>query len=117
MKQKINELIREAIVRRSIIIFVVIVSLYFAILIWKWGQLPPQLPLFYSLPKSNDQLATPVQLLILPFFSLLFFITNFITAAFFYPKEKLGSFLLVITGTVVASMLLYTFIKIVFLIS
>ncbi|MBM3283401.1 hypothetical protein FJY90_04060 [Candidatus Gottesmanbacteria bacterium] len=117
MKEKIKELIKEKIIKNSVSIFFILMILYVAILIWKWQQLPPQLPLFYSLPKSNEQLATPIQLLTLPFFSLLFYVINFFAAAVLYPKEKLGSILLVITGTIVTGLLFYAFIQIVFLVS
>lgn len=117
MKEKINELLKEAMVRRLVKIFIASIFLYFLILSWKWQQLPPQLPLFYSLPKSNEQLATPFQLLLLPFFSILFFTINLAAAASIYPKEKLGSILLVVAGFAVNILLLYTFIKTVFLVS
>lgn len=117
MKQKINELLKETLVRRTVVIFIAIMSLYLIILLWKWQMLPPQLPLFYSLPKSNEQLATPFQLLLLLLFSFLFFTINLIAAAYLYPKEKLGSILLVIIGAIVVGLLLYAFIKIVFLVS
>lgn len=117
MKKKIIQLLREPGISRLVKIFLAIIAIYLVTIIWKWKQIPPQVPLFYSLPRSTDQLVIFWQLLLLPFFSLLFFCVNFLIAALLYPAEKLAYTLLITIGTVISLLLLITFIKIVFLVS
>ena len=79
--------------------------------------MPPQMPLFYSLPRSTDTLGTRLQVLSLPFLCLTIFIINTLLASFFYKKEKLAAQLLV-TGAATAAFLLFiTYIKILFLVA
>lgn len=117
MKQKIRQLLKDKLIFQTTKIFIGLLAVYIIISIWKWKELPPQIPLFYSLPRSLEQLTNPLIFLLLPFFSLVFFCINFIFAAFFYGEEKLASVLLVITGTIVSFLLLISFIKIIFLIT
>lgn len=42
-------------------------------------QLPPEIPLWYSLPSGKMQLASPPWLLVIPGLSMIFFMTNLIT--------------------------------------
>lgn len=94
------------------------IFLIFAItFVWKWSALPPQLPLFYSLPRGPEQLGTPIQLLALPLFAIVFSILNVVVAAFLYTKEKLAATILIIISTVVSLLLFVTFMKIVFSVS
>lgn len=81
-----------------------------------WKKLPPEIPLFYSLPRSPQQLASPVSIFILPFFSLLFFAVNSIIASYIYTSQRLLSVLLVITATIATVLLLITFINIILLV-
>lgn len=85
--------------------------------IWKWSQLPSQLPLFYSLPRSSEQLATPVKLLILPLFALIFSLINFYLAFTLYTKERLAAVILTTLATTASFLLFVTFIKIIFLVT
>ena len=95
-----------------------IILLFFAIVaVWKWSYLPPQLPLFYSLPRSGDQLATPAKLLILPLFAIIFSVINFYLASIFYTKERLAAIILIVMATSASFLLLITFIKIVLLVA
>lgn len=117
MKQKIFELIKDKLVKKILIIFLAILMLYLIIFIWKWRQLPNELPLFYSLPKGKEQLGTPYLLLILPFFSFFFFVLDFIIASLLYSKEKLASYILITVGCFVSVLLFIAFIKIIWLIT
>lgn len=116
-KKQAGELSTDTIIRRVIKLFVFLILLFLIIIIWKWRVLSPQLPMFYSLPKSPDQLGTPTTLLLLPLLSFLFFGIDFTLASLFYPKERVASVILVFIGLVTTVLFLITFIKIVFLIS
>ncbi len=96
---------------------IIIISLFVLVTIWKWSALPPQLPLFYSLPRSPDQLGTPLQLLILPLFAIFFSAVNLSLAAFYYIKEQLAAIILVCMSTAISLLIFMSFIKIIFLIS
>lgn len=55
-----------------------------SILALKFNYLPPQLPLFYSKPAGEEQLADTWSILILPLFmNLLFFLNNFVYRRYF----------------------------------
>ena len=47
-----------------------------------WRFLPQKLPLFYSHPWGEEQLTTPVGLLLIPIFSLTVFLVNLVVIAF-----------------------------------
>src|SRR3990170_6646739 len=115
MFENARSLLSDKLVSLMTKIYIASLLLFMAIFVWKWPQLPRELPLFYSLPKSPEQLATPHLLMILPLFSFLFFFINLLTAAFLHTNEKLAAILLVIAGTVSSLLLLTTFIKIIFL--
>ncbi len=117
MKENFTEFLKDKNLKRLIWTDSFILSIFITIAIWKWSTLPVQLPLFYSLPRSQEQLATPLKLLVLPVFALIFSLINFTTAAFLFTKERLASIILIAMATIVSFLLLFTFIKIVFLIS
>ncbi len=117
LKQDFSEILKEEIVKKILKIFIFLMFLFIAIFIWKWQKLPPQIPLFYSLPRSNDTLGYSVQILTLPVYSLIFFLFDFIIASLIYKRERLAAILLVTIGCVVTFLLLITFLKIIFLVS
>ncbi len=117
IKKRFIDLSSDKYINWAVSIFIVIFALNIIILIWKWNSLPSQVPLFYSLPKSPDQLGSPMTLLLLPLSSLLSFIINYSLAVVLYSKEKLASILLVITATTISFLFFITFIRIVFLVT
>ncbi|OGG00170.1 hypothetical protein A2Y99_02430 [Candidatus Gottesmanbacteria bacterium RBG_13_37_7] len=117
MKQNIISLLHDNYISRASIFYLSIQLLFIIILIWKWNKLPPELPLFYSLPRSSDQLGTPLSLLILPVSSVIFWGLNLFIAALIYPKEKVCAQIFISFSVIVSMLLLISFIKIVFLIT
>lgn len=67
-------------------LFFIITSFFLLILFW--GKLPPQVPLFYSRPWGEEQLGKPLELLILPGTSFLFYLGAALICKF-YSLEKL----------------------------
>lgn len=117
MQQKIKLLFKDTLISRTVKIFIILAVCYIFVGVWKWRDLPPQLPLFYSLPRSHEQLGTPSHLVLLPFFSLFTFILNFFLASVLYPREKLAATMLIIIGTIATLLLFTTFARIIFLIT
>lgn len=117
MKTNFAVLLADKQIKMSFWVTILIMIVFVIIAIWKWSSLPPQLPLFYSLPRSTDQLATPSVFLLLPVFTAVFSFFNFYMAALLYAKERLASVILTIMSITVSFLLLVTFLKIVFLVS
>lgn len=117
MNIKIKELLQNSLAVKICQGFIVNSFIFLAVIIWKWKSLPPELPIYYSLPRSSDQLGTPFELLILPFMSTLIFVIHFFLAVFVNPREKLAAEILLLAALVVSITLLLTFIKIVLLIT
>jgi len=97
-------------------IFLILFSLF--LIATKWGDLPNRVPLFYSRPWGEDQLAKKGYLLILPFLSLVFFGLNLLLSNFF-TKRKLGFFTqtAAIVSIIVTLFALISLWKIIFLIT
>jgi hypothetical protein len=117
MQEKIKELLKDKFIKNICIANVFILFIFVMVLLIKWKNLEVQLPLYYSLPRSEEQLGTPVMLLILPGASLICFIINFSIALRLYTREILCTYLLFSSSLIVSSLLLITFLRIVFLIS
>lgn len=116
-KQKVSFFWKDALIKKIGIAYVSLFVLFFMLFIWKGNQLPPQIPLFYSLPRSNDQLGTPVLLMGIPLLSFFFFCLNFIVSVILYQKEKVASVLLFLSGVIVVFLAFITTLKIFFLVT
>ncbi len=84
-----------------------------------FSRLPPQVPLFYSQPWGEPQLASPGLLFLLPGFSFLFFLLNSTISIFNQDQEEnkiLGS-LLNWNGAWVSLFCLITLLKIITIIT
>ncbi|MBI2196204.1 hypothetical protein HYU45_01185 [Candidatus Daviesbacteria bacterium] len=75
--------------------------------------LPPKLPLFYSLPWGEEQLATPQQFLIIPASISLIALLNLIIAWQLHPQQSFFKKALSLSSAVVGIILTITFIKII----
>jgi hypothetical protein len=117
MIDNINVLFREPVVRRTFIFLIIILVLFAALTAWKWQLLPPQIPLFYSQPRSEEQLGSPLQLLLLPAGAVLICMINTMLAVWLIKKERLASLVLILAGGFSALLLFTTFVKILFLIT
>lgn len=93
------------------------ICLQIGILIWKFTSLPPQVPLFYSLPWGNSQLTNNSSLFLLPTISIvILFIDNLFSVSFF-KNLPLLSRLSITTSLLVSFFTTITLFKIIFLIS
>lgn len=94
-------------------VFIVIQAAY---IIFKLNDLPPQVPLYYSLPWGESQLASATSLFILPGFSLFFLFTNNLLAVFYLNTHSLMSRLLIVFSLIFSCLSLITLIQIINLI-
>lgn len=117
LKNKISLLLSDRLVKTLGQLFIVIMSVFITILVWKWNSLPPQIPLFYSLPRSSEILAVRLQFIVLPIYSIIFFAANFLLSVYFYEKERLASLILVFSATFMSFLLLVTCLQIIFLVN
>lgn len=114
---KISAFWQEKTTRVAVRISFALLFLTLAFLILIWRKLPPQIPLFYSLPWGEDQLGSPFFLLILPLGSLFWGILNFFLAVFSFEKEPLAAKILVWATALLTFLATLTLVKIIFLIT
>jgi len=83
--------------RSSKLIFRLAVIFFVAqILVIASSCLPQKLPLFYSHPWGEEQLTTPVGLLLIPIFSLTVFVVNLVVIAFSSEENLIAQVLVAI---------------------
>ena len=97
--------------------FGVLMSIQFVILVAKWPSLPSEVPLFYSRPWGEDQLVSPLWLLVLPISSVVCFIINGVFARIVFGRETLLSTLLLWSIVLMALLATIGLSKIIFLVS
>lgn len=92
----------------------IILSLLISVTILLMGQfLPSKLPLFYSLPWGEDQLATLWQFLIIPSVLICISLINLMIYWQLHQSQKLLKEILVVTTLICSLILFITFIKII----
>lgn len=96
------------------LIFIILQVIF---LILKFGDLPSQVPLYYSLPWGESQLASVSTLFLLPTFSIFLLFINHLFAITFSKTIPLLSRLLVFISLIVSLFFLITLLKIVILIT
>ncbi len=117
LKKNLALLWQEKILKIAFISYLVFLILGFILFPLAWIKLPPDVPLFYSLPWGKEQLAKSTYLFILPFSSLIVGLINFSLAAFLTRKEEyLAVKILVWLATIFVVLALFTLVKIIFLI-
>lgn len=106
----------DKLIRRNFKLCLFLVSLSLLLIVLKFRELPPQVPLFYSLVWGEKQLADRLLLFLLPFFSLIVLLLNSYLAN--KNREEIVTVRLLIAGTLLFSLLsLIALIKIIFLIT
>ena len=98
----------------SILIFCILSILgQISLILVSWGKLPLQIPLFYSRPWGEMQLASPFFLWILPTITVLSTLANFSVAIFAVNQNYFLIRVLVIFSGLVAFATLYNCAKII----
>lgn len=115
--QNLLKFIKQPLMVKVFIIFTAIFMSSLIFFFLRWSKLPPEVPLYYSLPWGEKQLASPWELTILPTLALSIMVTNFFLAFFFAQDNKLLLKILIYTSLFVSIILLYNFIQIIILVS
>lgn len=87
----------------------------FLLLLLFWQKLPPQIPLFYSLPWGIEQLGSPAGLFLFPI-SILAAIALILLTKKFLSKEQLLVLIVSFTGALFSFMAFFSLIKIILLV-
>ena len=113
MKEIVAKLWSDIVIRRSLKFFLCIEGIFLIIFGFVWFNLPPQLPLFYSLPRGTEQLANPLSFTLLPFLAFLIMFFNVTLSIIVHEKYIILSKLLIINGAFVSFIIFFTFLKII----
>lgn len=111
-----TEFFEDKLSKRYFKLSLFLISTSLLLIVFKFRKLPPEVPLFYSLPWGEKQLANKVLLFLLPFSSITVLLLN----VFLAKKEKAEPLVakLLVSGALLFSILAtITLIKIIFLIS
>ncbi|MEK7165766.1 MAG: hypothetical protein AAB874_03095 [Patescibacteria group bacterium] len=86
-----------------------------AVMIWSWQRLPPLVPLFYSLPWGEEQLAPPYFLTLLLLIQVFNVFVIMGLASLLYRSYRYLSFLLIFGVTFITLLIQATLIQIILL--
>ena len=81
------------------------------ILVISYSKLSPEIPLYYSLPWGEEQLAEKARLFLLPGLSILVLLINFLLITFF-SEDRFLKRIIAITGVLVAFLGTFTLVRI-----
>lgn len=103
--------------RRFFIWNIIFIVFQLFLLIYRFTALPDQLPLYYSLPWGEPQLSSAASLFLLPTFSIVFLVINYLLATFFVNTIKIFSRLLILNSLIFSLFSSITLFKIITLVS
>lgn len=109
--------IKRTPIKQSVIAFLLMLVVSIILLVIFWNKIPPQVPLYYSLPWGDKQLASPVELTLLPTFATNIFLTNLLLVYVLVPNEKLLVNIGVLSGLFASGLLFYSLLHIIFLVT
>ncbi|NCN59068.1 hypothetical protein COW99_01150 [Candidatus Roizmanbacteria bacterium CG22_combo_CG10-13_8_21_14_all_38_20] len=109
--------IKQSPIKQSSYAFLAMLVISIISLAAYWSKIPPQVPLYYSLPWGEQQLASPVELTLLPTLATNIFLTNLLLVYALVPNEKLLVRIGVLGGLFSSGLLFYTFLNIIFLVT
>lgn len=108
---KIGQFWQESINSRIFRWNIILIIFQFAYSWYKFNDLPPEIPLYYSRPWGAEQLANSSSIFLLPILSITVLIINNLFAVLLLRSNSLLSRLLVITSLIFTSFSLFTIIK------
>lgn len=100
---------------RKFVIILFVLSVGF--LVWRFPELPPKVPLWFSRPWGIDQLASPYWLILLPISSLIWYAINLVIAMYITTEYLIFTQMLFLASLIVSLLSFIILIKILFLIS
>ena len=87
------------------------------LLVWRFPVLPPELPLWFSRPWGEDQLASPYWLVLLPISSMLWYGIDLVIGVYVTTEYLIFTQMLFLSALIVSILSFITLIKILFLVS
>lgn len=84
---------------------------------WRFQSLPPQVPLWFSRPWGQDELAAPGWLFFLPAGILVWHLFNFLAAVYVVIENRVFTQILFFTSILISVMALITVVRILTLIT
>lgn len=117
LKQTMVDLRANWIVSVSFRFAVLLFLLSLTLLAWRWRSLPPLVPLWYSKPWGNEQLAHPLFLLLLPFGNLFWYVTDLAITAWQKNRYLVFTQALFLTTFLSSFLSFVTLVKILFLVT
>ena len=115
MKGKFRLLIKDQFTRLSLILSLLFLIPSIAIIFYTYGNLPPLLPFYNSMPWGEDRLLSSNLVLVFPLLLLLVFLINVIQSAFFYSKYVLIARIFMINTFLFLALGLLAYLQILFL--
>ncbi len=100
-------------ISRAIRLNLIMIVVQIALIITFFSQLPPQVPLYYSRPWGEAQLAPTHHLFILPLIATFFLLLNSLLSLPFLEKAAFVSISLIWTSVIASGLGLITLIKII----
>jgi len=86
-------------------------------LVFRWSQIPPQLPLFYSLPTGEDQLVEWWMIFLLPLLMNGLVVLNLVIASRISIQNVFAQSLLRYANYAVMFLCTYVFLRIIFMVT
>lgn len=117
MKEVIKLILKDKFYIWSLIVIIILLLLQFLAIAFFYKYIPPQIPMFYSRPWGQEQLADKKFIFIFPLQLLLLLIVNYFLSAFFFLKEKLLSKFFIFGISLAAVLLSAAFFKILSLVA
>lgn len=81
-----------------------------------WSKLPPQIPLFYSRPWGEEQLAEKSQILFLPSFAFFVFLSALLPSLRLFPKEAFLVRILLVSSAILTFLFTVALFQIIYLV-
>lgn len=114
-REKFAELNKNWLIGTTFKFTLLFIVLSIAILIIKWRDLPPLVPLWYAKPWGQDRLASSWFLFALPMGAFIWLTINSILAMYILQEYFIFSQLLYLVSGIVSLLSLITLVKIIFL--
>jgi len=87
------------------------------LLLWRFPILPPEIPLWFSRPWGEDQLASPYWLILLPVSSMIWYAIDILMAIYVTTEYLIFTQMLFLSALIVSILSFITIIKILFLVT
>ena len=108
----IKLILKDKLYAWSLIAIIFLIFLQFLAIAFFYKYIPPQIPIFYSQPWGQEQLAGKKLIFLFPIQLILLLIINYFLAAFFFLKEKLLAKFFIFGVSLAAVLLSIAFFKI-----